>query len=179
MTILSIIFLSLVGLIVLLLVIGLFLKKAFHIERSILINKSKPEVYNYLRILKNGEHFNKWTMTDPNMKKTLTGTDGTVGFTYAWDSTNKNVGAGAQEIIKLKENARIDYELRFERPFKNTAFSSLILDDATPGQTKVTWTFHGVMPYPFNLIHALLGLSKMLGKDLEISLLNLKKQLEK
>jgi uncharacterized protein YndB with AHSA1/START domain len=179
MNILLTILLAIVGLIVLLLIIGLFLKKEFRIERSTVIKKPKSEVYNYLRILKNAEQYNKWTMTDPHMKKTLTGTDGTVGFIYAWDSTNKNAGAGAQEIIKLKENTQIDYELRFERPFKNTAYSSLVLEDVSPDQTKVTWSFDGVMPYPFNVMHALLGMSKILGKDLETSLLNLKTILEK
>src|SRR3954464_14354106 len=108
MNILLTILLALIGIIVLLLILGLFLKKEFHIERSTVIKKSKPDVFNYLKILKNGEHYNKWVMMDPNMKKIVTGTDGTVGFIYAWESSGKNAGVGAQEIIKLKENERID-----------------------------------------------------------------------
>lgn len=40
-------------------------------------------------------------MTDPNMRKNFKGTDGTVGFCYAWDG-NKKAGKGEQEIIALK-----------------------------------------------------------------------------
>ena len=168
-----------IAILVLLLIVGLFLKKEFYIERSIVIHRTKAEVFNYLRFLKNAEHYNKWTMTDPSMKKTLTGTDGTTGFTYAWDSTDKNVGAGEQVIIQLQENERIDYELRFERPFKNVSYTSLILSSPATDQTTVSWTFHGKMNYPFNLLHAFLNLSKVLGKDLEKSLTNLKNLLEK
>jgi hypothetical protein len=109
----------------------------------------------------------------------MTRTDGKIGFIYTWDSTNKNVGKGAQEIIKIIEGERIDYELRFEKPFKNTAYSSLITQGVSADETKVTWTFHGAMKYPWNLMHALLNLSSMLGKDLETSLSNLKNNLEK
>jgi hypothetical protein len=38
---------------------------------------------------------------DPNMKKTYTGTDAEVGFISAWESTDKNVGVGEQEIKKI------------------------------------------------------------------------------
>jgi hypothetical protein len=179
MNIILTILLIIIGIIALLLICGLFIKKEFFIERSIVIHKPKQEVFNYLKFLKNAEHFNKWTMTDPAAKKTMTGTDGTVGFIYTWDSSNKNVGKGAQEIIKINEGEHIDYELRFEKPFKNTAYSSLILQGVSAGETKVNWTFHGVMKYPMNLMHALFNLSNMLGKDLQTSLSNLKNNLEK
>lgn len=179
MNILVTILVVVVGIVILLLIAGLFLKKEFYIERSIVIHKSKQEVFNYLKILKNAEQFNKWVMTDPTMKKTLTGVDGTKGFVYAWDSANKNAGAGAQEIIDIKEGLRIDYELRFERPFKNTSYSSLILTATAPEQTTVTWNFSGNLKYPINLMHQLLNLSKMLGKDMDTSLNHLKTILEK
>jgi uncharacterized protein YndB with AHSA1/START domain len=173
------ILLVIVGIIAILLICGLFIKKEFLIERSIIIHRSKQEVFNYLKILKNGEHYNKWMMADPAMKKTLTGTDGTVGFIYAWESTGKNAGKGEQEITKINEGERIESELRFEKPFKNTSYASFVIQGVSADQAKVTWAFHGNMNYPMNLIHALLNLSKMLGKDLETSLSNLKTILEK
>ena len=108
MNILITILLTLVGIIVLLLIIGLFLTKNFNIESNTVIKKSKTEVFNYVKFLKNNDQYNKWAMKDPNMKKVLTGTDGTVGFTYAWDG-NREAGKGVQEIIKIIENERIDY----------------------------------------------------------------------
>jgi uncharacterized protein YndB with AHSA1/START domain len=179
MSILLTILLIIVGIIIILLICGLFIKKEFLIERSIVINKPKQEVFSYLKILQNGERFNKWMMTDPAMKKNLSGTDGTVGFIYAWDSANKNAGKGEQEITKINESERIDCELRFEKPFKNTSYSSFVTQDLSTDQTNVTWSFYGTMKFPMNLMHALLNLSKMLGNDLETSLSNLKNILEK
>lgn len=61
------------------------MKKDSLIQRSIIINKPKQEIFNYVKSLMNQENFSKWVMTDPDMKKSFKGTDGTVGFCYAWD----------------------------------------------------------------------------------------------
>ena len=75
------------------LIIALFIKKEYSIQREITINKPQQEVFNYVKYLKNQDNYSKWVMTDPAMKKDFRGTDGTVGFVYAWDSKNKNAGA--------------------------------------------------------------------------------------
>jgi hypothetical protein len=69
MNIILIILQIIVAIIAFLLICGLFIKKEFLIERSIVIHKSKQEVFNYLKFLKNAEYYNKWTMTDPSAKK--------------------------------------------------------------------------------------------------------------
>jgi len=37
------------------------------------------------------------------LRSCYTGNDGTVGFVLAWDSTNKSVGKGEQEITNVEE----------------------------------------------------------------------------
>ena len=100
------------------LVVALFVKKDYAIERQIVINKPKQDVFNYIKFLKNQDNYSKWNMVDPNMKKAYTGTDGTVGFISAWESNNKNIGVGEQEIIKITDGERIDIKLRFKVPFE-------------------------------------------------------------
>ena len=39
------------------------------------------------------------------------GVDGTKGFIAAWNSQNKNVGKGEQEITNIVENTLIDTEV--------------------------------------------------------------------
>jgi len=160
------------------LILAFFLSNEYVIERDIVINRPKPDVFRYVSLIKNSEHFNKWVMTDPGMKKDYQGTDGKVGFIYRWDSENKQVGKGEQEIIKLTEGERIDYELRFIKPFSGTSFASIETASVSPAQTKVTWIFKGVRTYPMKLMHMLLNLKKILGRDLATSLANLKAQLE-
>lgn len=177
MNILIIIFGSIVGLIVLLLIIALFVKNESVIEREIIINKPNAEVFDYVKYIKEQDKYNKWVMTDPGMKKTFTGIDGTIGFIYAWDSQNKGAGKGEQEIKNIIDGEKVDLEIRFERPFKGVSNSTIQTQTVSEKQTKVKWTFRSNSKYPINLMSALL--EGALGKDLEKSLNNLKNILEK
>ena len=150
--------------------------KEMLIEKSIIIDRPQNEVFNYLKYTKNQNQFSVWNMKDPNQKVSEKGTDGTVGFVYSWDSQNKNVGAGSQEIKKLVENETIEYELRFERPMKNIAKSKFVISEISGSQTQVTWDFRGPTKFPMSLFSGIF--KKMLGKDISTSLENLKKKLE-
>lgn len=158
------------------LIIALFVKKEYTIEREITINKPKPEVFNYVRQLKNQDYYSKWVMKDPSMKKDFKGTDGTVGFIYAWDG-NKDAGKGEQEIKDIKEGERVDVEIRFIKPFEGIATAPIITETVSGNQTKVRWGLKGKSSYPINFMN--LFMDNMVGKDLEASLTTLKSILEK
>jgi hypothetical protein len=179
MKILLWIVLLLAGVIVLLLVIGLFTKKDYTVGRDIIINRSKASVFEYLKILKNQNKFSVWGSMDPNMRTQFTGTDGTEGFISAWDSDNKNVGKGEQEILKIVEGERIDYEIRFIKPFKSTNWAYITTASINDDQTRVHWEFNAKMKYPMNLMLLFMNMEKMIGGDLEKGLQNLKSILEK
>jgi hypothetical protein len=172
-----IIVLSVIGAILaLFLVAALFVKKAYLVQRNIAINRSAGEVFDYIKFLKNQDHYSKWVMADPGMKKEFKGTDGTVGFVYAWNSEDKGVGEGEQEIKRISDR-EIDVEVRFVRPFENTGLARMIIEPLGAGQTRVTWGMEGRSRYPLNLMNSFMD--KILGKDLEASLGNLKTILEK
>jgi hypothetical protein len=154
-----------------------FAPARYTIEREIVINKPQSEVFNYVKLLKNQDYYSKWVMTDPSMKKDFTGADGTVGFIYAWDSENKQAGKGAQEIIKLTGNG-IETEVRFEKPFKGVAHTALETRAISPNETKTLWKFIGDKTYMMKVMHLLLNLQKVLGKDMQTSLITLKNNLE-
>ena len=178
MSILITVLLTIAGIVALLFIIALFTKKEYAIVRNININKSKDDVFNYIKLLRNQDYFSKWVMTDPNMKKTFTGTDGIIGFIYAWDG-NKKAGAGEQEIKKIREGERIDTEVRFIRPFAGLANLSFTTTPVTNNQTTVTWGMTSSMKYPMNIMLLLMNMEKMLGNDMETSLNTLKGILEK
>ena len=147
------------------------------IEKTITIHKSSGLVFEYLKITKNQDNFSVWNMADPNMKKTHTGTDGTVGYIYRWDSTMKNMGAGEQEITAIEEGKNIDYEVRFSRPMQNTGKIKFIITGIGKESTSVSWIFDSPSKFPMSLFAPIFR--KMLGKDLEKGLINLKTILEK
>ena len=132
-----------------------------------------------MKYLKNQDNYSKWATMDPNMKKSYRGTDGTVGFISAWESDNKEVGKGEQEIINIVDGKRIDFELRFMEPFQTTEPAYIITESLTENQTKVNWGFNGHMKYPMNLTLLFIDFEKILGNDLESGLIKLKSELEK
>ena len=143
------------------------------IKRSIVIEKPVKQVFSYLKLTRNQDYFSVWNMADPEMNKEYSGIDGEVGFIYKWDSLkNKNVGAGEQEIKNIEEDKSIKYELRFSKPMKNITNSKFILNRENEGKTVVTWLFWGPSKFPVSLLKPIF--QKMLGKDLEKGLNNLK-----
>lgn len=177
-TILFILF-GLVSLVFILLIVALFAKNEYAVERVITIKQPKEKIFNYLKLLKNQDNFSKWALMDPNMTKEYRGTDGTVGFVSAWDSNEKNVGKGEQEIKKITEGERIDFEIRFIKPFPGVANANLSTQSVSANETNVKWAFDSQMKYPMNLMLLFMNMDKMIGNDLATGLSNLKNLMEK
>lgn len=160
------------------LIVAIFVKKDYEVEREITIDKPKEEVFDYVKFLKNQDNYSKWATMDPDMKKTYRGTDGIVGFVSAWESDNKDVGKGEQEIKKITDGERIDFELRFFEPFESTEPAYMTTESVSENQTKVKWGFSGHMDYPMNIMMLFMDFEKMIGDDLDTGLKNLKAVLE-
>jgi hypothetical protein len=175
MNILVIILIILAGLILFPLIIALFMRKAYVIQRDVVINAPQEKVFAYVRQLKNQDHFNKWVMVDPDMKRTFKGTDGTVGFIYGWNG-NKRAGEGELEITAIHEGKDIETEIRFVRPFAGLAKVRMTTEALSANQTKVTWSNSSEMKWPLNILLSMI--EKMLAKDMDTSLENLKRILE-
>lgn len=88
-----------------------------------MINRPQANVFTYVKMIDNQKYYSIWVMEDPKSLMTSKGVDSEVGYISAWDSKNKNVGKGEQEIMKLT-NERIDVDLRFVRLFKSEAKAS-------------------------------------------------------
>lgn len=176
MNILLIIVLALAGLVVLVLLVALFTKKEFEVRSSIVIEKPRPEVFAYVRQIKNQEHYTVWALRDPKAIRTYTGTDGTLGFIAAWSSQDKNVGVGEQEIVELIEEERIGVEIRFTEPFVSTDPAYTTTERVGENQTRVTNVYLGKIPWPMNLICPFIA--KKIGADMQSNLDNLKRILE-
>ena len=142
----------LVAILVVVLVLAAIVPNEFEVEREVTINKSNTEVFEYTKFLKNQENFSTWAKIDPNMKREFIGIDGTAGFISAWKSDHPDVGIGEQEITKVDDGKRIDYELRFFEPFESTSNAYMIFDTLDSNKTVVKWGFEGGMPYPMGLM---------------------------
>ncbi len=176
MKILKTIGIGLIGLIAFLLIAALFIPKEYTVTVSTTINKSRKEVYDYVKLVKNQEFYSVWVMEDPNVVMKYTGTDGTVGFIAGWNSEKGDAGEGEQEITQISEE-RIDVDLRFKRPFESNQKASTILKIISPTQTEVVSEFYGHEAYPMNLM-SFIG-KNIIEKAETTTLNNLKTILEK
>lgn len=133
-------------------------------------------VFNFLRLLKNQEKYNKWAKTDPGRKEGHKGTDGTVGYVYSW-SGNKNAGCGEKEILNIVEGKKIETEIRFEKPMKIAARVTMETEAVSESETRVYFSNSGVLKYPLNVMIPMF--EKNFAKDMDESLQTLKSILEK
>lgn len=170
-------FLKILGLIVLAIILfvlisGLFVDKDYHIEKEITINAPREKVWSHVSSFSEMAKWNPFTEKDPNIKTSVSGTDGTVGAVYHWDG-NKDVGAGEQTITKLDPNNRVETHLHFIKPFEGEADAFLNLSDTASG-TKVTWGFDTHYKYPMNVMLLFIDMDEMMGKEYNKGLANLK-----
>lgn len=177
MSIINTILLVLACILLVLLIVAALVKKDFRLEKQVIINKPKQQVYNYMKMIRNQEQYSVWVMKDPNIKLVYTGTDGTVGFKSAWESNDKNVGIGEQEIIKLNEGESMDVEIRFQKPFVATNYAHNELTAISDAQTKLVQAFTGSSKYPMNVMN--LFMDSLVGKAMQQNLENLKNNIEK
>ena len=176
MNIIITILLVVAGIIALLLLIALFMKREHYVNREIIINAPRQKVFDFLKLLKNQDQFNKWARADKDRKEETKGTDGTVGFIYSW-SGDKSAGKGEKEIMNIVEGKRIETEIRFVKPMRISAYVIMETESLSDNQTKVNLSNAGTLKYPLNIMIPMA--EKNFAKDLDISLSTLKNILEK
>ncbi|WP_426369054.1 SRPBCC family protein [Pseudocolwellia sp. HL-MZ7] len=168
----------LITLIVILLVAALFISNKYDVERSIVINKPKAEVFDYLRYIKNYEKFVKWKDIHSGRRNVYKGIDGEIGYIFFWTNVNGVKTTGEQEIMNIDEGHRLDFELRFLEPFEAIIPSSMITETIDANNTKVIWLTNGELSYPLNIVLMFYYYGEKIGDDLSIGLNNLKVILE-
>ena len=177
MSIIITILIVMAGLIAVLLIIAFFMKKEHYVRREVVINVPRQKAFDYLKLLKNQDEFNKWATADKkNRKEEFKGTDGTVGFIYSW-SGDKSAGQGEKEITNIIEGKRIETEIRFVKPMRVSASVIFETESLSDDQTKVHLINTGTLKYPLNIMIPMA--EKKFPKDMDASLSTLKSILEK
>jgi hypothetical protein len=144
----------------------------FSVQRTATINAVPEVIYPHLIDFHKWGAWSPWEKLDPNMTKTYGGAESGVGATYAWEG-NSDVGAGSMEITGAVPYSQVDIKLDFLKPFEghNTTVFSLTPDGAS---TRVTWLMEGPSPYMTKVMTVFMSMDKLIGKDFEAGLANLK-----
>jgi len=149
----------------------------FRVERSATIKAPPDRIFGMISDLRGWGAWSPYEKKDPDMKRTFSGAPSGKGAIYAWDG-DKNVGQGRMEIVDTSAPSKVVIKLDFMRPFEahNTAeFTMQPEGDAT----RVTWAMHGPNLFIGKVIGTFLDMDKMVGKDFEDGLTNLKTMAEK
>ena len=150
----------------------------FTVRRAAVVKAPPEKIFPLINDFHQWGTWSPWEGKDPGMKRTYSGTASGRGAVYAWDG-NKNVGSGRMEILDASSPSKIVIKLDFLKPFEahNTAeFTMLPQGD---GATNISWVMHGPAPFMSKMMQVFMNIDKMVGKDFEIGLSNLKKLTEK
>jgi uncharacterized protein YndB with AHSA1/START domain len=153
----------------------------FSVRRVATVKAPPEKIFSLINDFHQWGTWSPWENKDPGMQRSYSGAASGRGAVYAWEG-NKNVGTGRMEIIDASQPSKIVIKLDFLKPFEahNTAeFTMLPQGDATNAATIVTWLMHGPAPFMSKVMQVFMNMDKMIGKDFETGLANLKKVTEK
>ena len=152
-------------------------KKQYDVSRTVVINKPREEVYNFVRQLKNQPYWNPWFERDHNASMKYKGDDGKVDSSFYWKG-NAKVGEGIQRIVKAKHGRILETRLLFVKPVKVNALTYFGVKDIEAEKTKMVWGAKGHLAFPLTIISIFYTPEKLLGENFEKGLKNLKTILE-
>jgi uncharacterized protein YndB with AHSA1/START domain len=149
----------------------------FRVQRAASIKAPPEKVFALLNDFQRWEAWSPWEKKDPAMKRTFSVVTSGKGAQYAWEG-NREVGQGRMEIAESVPPSKVAIKLDFAKPFEahNTVEFTL---ESKGDATNVTWTMLGDTPYLAKIVHVFLDMDKLVGKDFEAGLANLKTLAEK
>ena len=149
----------------------------FRVQRSTSIKAPPEKIFALINDLHSFNTWNPYEKKDPAMKRTYSGAASGKGAIYEWDG-NKDIGQGRMEITDTSLPSKVTFQLDFIKPFEAHNIAEFKLEPAGDA-TNVTWAMHGPSPYVHKLMGVFFNMDKMIGKDFEDGLANLKNVAEK
>jgi uncharacterized protein YndB with AHSA1/START domain len=149
----------------------------FRIERRININAPPEKIFPLLNDFHAWTQWSPWEMKDPALKRSYSGAASGKGSVYEWEG-NKNVGKGRMEISDSVAPSKLLIDLHFLSPFeaRNTAEFTLV---PSGNATTVNWAMYGPSLFMSKVMSTVMNMDKMVGKDFEQGLANMKAAAER
>ena len=149
---------------------GLVISPKFSVSRSALVQAPPEKVYPLVAAPRQWKAWSVWTRRDPQMQIDYSGPEAGAGASWAWKSQDE--GDGRMTFTIAEPNRRILYELYF--PEFGTTSTGAFSFAPEAGGTRVTWTMDGDFGRNPLFRWFALAADKMVGKDFEVGLANLK-----
>jgi uncharacterized protein YndB with AHSA1/START domain len=144
----------------------------FLVKRAQTIQAPPERIYPAIADFRNWASWSPFEKLDPAMTKTFSGALNGKGAKYKWVGNDK-AGEGQMEIVEAVAPTLVRIQLDFQKPFQAHNIAEFTLD-AKGTSTDVTWAMHGPRPFLFKVMTIFISMDKMVGKDFEQGLANLK-----
>lgn len=166
-----------IGIVVVVLVAAVLILAAsrpdtFRVQRSASIQAPPEKVFAYINDFNRWGAWSPWEKKDPAMKRTFGAVTSGKGAVYAWEG-NQDVGQGRMEIAESVPPSKAVIRLDFVKPFEAHNIVEFALEPRGDA-TDVTWAMHGDTPFFAKIIHLFINMDRMVGRDFEAGLANLK-----
>ena len=144
----------------------------FRLERRTRIDAPAEKVFSLLSDFHQWSLWSPWEKLDPNLNRRHSGAQSGVGAIYEWEG-NKKVGKGRMEIRKAVPPSLVVIMLDFIEPWTAHNTTEFTLTSAS-NATDVVWSMHGPHLFSAKLMSVFVSMDKLIGKDFEKGLANLK-----
>ena len=151
--------------------------RLFRIQRSLLIRAPADSIYPLISDLRRFNGWNPYAKKDPAMKTEYTGPESGPGAAFHFDG-NKDVGKGSISIIDASAPSKLTMVLDMTAPFACHNLIEFSLRPSGTG-TEVTWAMQGESPFIAKVMGLFCDMEKMVGRDFEAGLTDLKAQAER
>ena len=145
---------------------------SFRVERKATVKADPGKVFPCINDFHNWAAWSPYEKLDPTMQKTFSGAGSGKGAVYDWKGNDK-AGTGRMEILESSAPSKITIKLDFLKPFEGHNTSEFTMSPRRDS-TEVTWAMQGPSPFMMKVMHVFINMDKMLGKDFEAGLANLK-----
>jgi hypothetical protein len=148
---------------------------SFAVQRQISINALPADIFPWINNLKNMNQWNPWSTQDTKSVIAYDGPEEGPGAIYTW--AGGKMGQGKFQIVDTKSPAQINCRLLMIKPM---AADNVVTFNLTPssGATTVVWSMSGKNGFMNKLMHTVMNMDKMVGRDFDKGLANLKSLVE-
>ena len=144
----------------------------FRVERARIIEAPPEKLFGLIADFHNWAAWSPYEKLDPSMQKTFSGAASGKGAVYEWAGNGK-AGQGRMEITGASPGSNVTIQLDFLKPFEGHNVAEFTLE-GRGGATNVTWAIQGPQSYILKVMTMFCSMDKMLGKDFEAGLGNMK-----
>lgn len=149
----------------------------FRVQRSASIRASAEKIHPLINDMRRFNSWNPYNKKDPHVKGSYRGPAAGPGAGYDFEG-NKDVGKGSIQIVDPVTPNRVSMKLDMIEPFEGHNRVEFTL--APRGDsTEVTWAIHGPSPFMAKLMGIFFDMDRMIGRDFEAGLADLKAAAER